>query len=67
VARVLFAAAQPASEFGLNWNSYPQKWQAVAQKWYERLSKDAVSVSTALAQYRQKNQKLPEANKVLQT
>ncbi len=66
VARVLFAAAQPLSEFGINWNSYDQKWQNVAQKWQERVGKDAQIFGVALQKYQQKKGKFPAQDAAIQ-
>lgn len=59
VARVLFAAAQPVVDFGINYNSYQAKQQAVMQKWYERVAKDAQKFGKALDAYRKKHSKFP--------
>ncbi|MDW8367630.1 MAG: MG2 domain-containing protein, partial [Abditibacteriales bacterium] len=59
VARVLFAAAQPVVEFGINHNSYQAKQQAVAQKWLERVAKDATKFGKALDAYRKRHGKFP--------
>lgn len=59
VARVLFAAAQPMVEFGIDWNSFDAKLQQVLPKWQERMAKDAAVVNAALAKYRDSNKKLP--------
>jgi hypothetical protein len=60
VARVLFAAAQPLVDYGINWNSYQQKQQGVMQKWYERVSKDAARFGKALDEYRRQKSKFPD-------
>jgi hypothetical protein len=59
VAKVLFAAAQPVVDFGINHNSFVAKQQAVAQKWYERVAKDAQKFGKALDAYRKKHSKFP--------
>jgi hypothetical protein len=59
VAKVLFAAAQPVVDFGINHNSFVAKQQAVAQKWYERAAKDAQKFGKALDAYRKKHSKFP--------
>jgi len=59
VARVLFAAAQPVVDFGINYNSYQAKQQAVMQKWYERVAKDAQKFGKALDTYRKRHGNFP--------
>lgn len=72
VARVLFAAARPRVEFGINTNSYPAKFETTRYRQLNYLTnlviKDAIRIGAAVEAYRKKTKQFPgvaEARHVL--